>query len=143
MHFIQEGKESLKGKQKNGEKGVFEKLIEINEEVALIMAMDSIMAGVDTTSTTFFELLYTLALNPEKQEILREEIKRILPHKDSRLTPENVSQFKYLHACMKESLRLTPLVNNARSAGCDLVIQGFQIPKYVRKLISKGVGFEI
>lgn len=113
------------------EKGVLEKLLEIDENVALVMTMDSIFAGVDTTGTTFFQLLFNLARHPEKQELLRQEIMSILPEKDSELTAENMNSLPYLRACMKESLRYTPIFGNIRSAGRDMVVQGYQMPKDV------------
>lgn len=47
--FIDKGIEELKTKNKSDdEKVVLEKLLEINEEYALIMASDMLFAGVDT-----------------------------------------------------------------------------------------------
>ena len=107
---------------------MFERLLEIDENVALVMTLDSIVAGVDTTSATAFLLLRALALFPEKQEILRKEICQALPNVDSELTPESLQNMPYLRACMKESHRFEPVFDNFRSAGQDIVLQGFEIP---------------
>ena len=136
LYFLSEGKKALAEKKKNNlhsdsETGVFEKLLAIDEDVALIMTMDSIIAGVDTTGSAFFKLLYTLALNPEKQEILRKEIMSVLPDPETKLTADNMKNMSYLRASMKESTRLSPLFNMVRSAGRDMVLQGYQIPKRV------------
>lgn len=58
-YFLQKGIDQLKNKSDNdNEKGVLEKLLEINEEVAYIMASDMLFAGVDTVSTNSDPMLY-------------------------------------------------------------------------------------
>lgn len=76
--------------------------------------------------------LYHIAKNPEKQEKLREEIRQILPTVDSKLTAGCLNNIPYLRACIKEAMRLSPVVAaGARGTGQDLVLQGYQIPKGV------------
>ncbi|XP_028157398.1 cytochrome P450 CYP12A2-like [Ostrinia furnacalis] len=100
------------------EKGVLEKLLDINEDVALIMASDMLLAGVDTTSNTMTATLYLLANNQERQDKLREEI---LSKSEKRT---------YLKACLKESLRMMPVVTgNARRSTKDYTLLGYHIPK--------------
>lgn len=146
LYFLEQGKKVLEEKKRANivtpeeEKGVLEKLLEIDEKVALVMTMDSIIAGVDTTSTTFFQLLFNLANNPEKQTILRQEILSILPKKDSELTAETMNSLPYLRACMKESQRYSPIFGNARSAGRDMVLQGYQMPKLVSYALVSKIG---
>lgn len=50
MKKIDEATEKLKDKPKddNSEEGVFEKLVKIDKNTALVMAYDMILAGVDT-----------------------------------------------------------------------------------------------
>lgn len=77
-------------------------------------------------------VLYHLGKNPEKQAILREELKNILPKLNGKLTSSSFLHVPYLRATIKEVLRLTPITpGNARAAGRDLVIKGYQIPKGV------------
>lgn len=119
------------GSQKPEElQSVLEKLLKIDKDVAVVMAMDMLAVGIDTTSSTIKSLLYLLAQNPEKQDKLREEVMAILPNKNDPLTPEKLKNLPYLRACMKEQQRVLPVVQaNARQAGRNLVIKGYQIPK--------------
>lgn len=113
------------------DRGILEKLLEIDEDYALVMTMDSIIAGVDTTGTGVFNMLYNLAMHPEKQEILRKEIMGILPDPEVNLTADIMREMPYLRACIKETFRYSPFFDNFRSAGRDMVIQGYQMPKKV------------
>ncbi|GAB0089670.1 hypothetical protein DMENIID0001_042490 [Sergentomyia squamirostris] len=132
--LVNQGVENLKiqsGLQKgHHEKGILEKHYEIDKDVAVIMAIDSLIAGIDTTSSSVFAVLSNLALNPEHQNILRNEILKILPEKDSPLTMEKMANLPYLRACVKEAMRMTPtFFVNTRLVGRDIVLQGYQIPK--------------
>lgn len=74
-------------------------------------------------------------MNPEKQEKLREEIRQILPTVDSKLTTGSLMNIPYTRACIKEAMRLAPVVvAGLRATGQDLVLQGYQIPKGVNDL---------
>ncbi|KAH8264316.1 hypothetical protein KR038_006388 [Drosophila bunnanda] len=111
------------------EQSVLEKLLKVDKKVATVMAMDMLMAGVDTTSSTFTGLLLCLAKNPEKQEKLREEVMKVLPQKDSEFTEASMKNVPYLRACIKESQRIYPLViGNARGLTRDSVISGYRVP---------------
>lgn len=114
------------------EASVMEKLMKIDRQIAVVMAMDMLVAGVDTTATATVGCLYHLAQNPDKQEKLREEVRRILPSIDGTLSPDNLKSLPYLRACFKEALRLSPILSGGmRGTGQDLVLQGYQVPKGV------------
>ncbi|XP_061391259.1 cytochrome P450 CYP12A2-like [Musca vetustissima] len=122
-------KEGLKSDQKS-EPSVLEKLIKIDKKVATVMAMDMLMAGIDTTTSAFTALLLALAKNPEKQQKLREEVMRVLPHKDSDIDEVAFRNMPYLRACIKESLRVYALaMGNARISTTDMIISGYRVPK--------------
>lgn len=77
-------------------------------------------------------VLYELAKNPDKQDILREEVLKCLPTRESQLTSDSLNNMSYMRACLKEALRISPVIaGNARQTGRDLVLSGYQVPKGV------------
>lgn len=84
------------------------------------------------TTSAIIGILYHLAKHPEKQSKMREELRTIMPKKDTPLTPDNMQNLPYLRACIKEGIRFfPPIVGNLRAAGKDIVLQGYRIPKGV------------
>ncbi|XP_017020150.1 probable cytochrome P450 12a5, mitochondrial [Drosophila kikkawai] len=135
LAYVEEAIQRLENEAKEGvvrpenEQSVLEKLLKVDKKVATVMAMDMLMAGVDTTSSTFTALLLCLAKNPEKQEKLREEVMKVLPEKDSEFTEASMKNVPYLRACIKESQRIYPLVvGNARGLSRDSVVSGYRVP---------------
>ncbi|CAG9791827.1 unnamed protein product [Diatraea saccharalis] len=101
-------------------KSVLEKLLEINKDIAVVMASDLLLAGVDTTANTITAILFLLATNQEKQDKLREEIRTI----------KDPNQRYYLRACIKESLRMMPVVSgNIRDTTKEYNVLGYSIPE--------------
>ncbi|XP_053964912.1 probable cytochrome P450 12c1, mitochondrial isoform X1 [Anastrepha ludens] len=122
------------------ERSVLEKLLKIDRKIAIIMAMDMLMAGVDTTSSVLAAVFLCIAKNPEKQQKLREELLNVLPHKDDHFTMENMKNLPYLRACIKEALRVYPLAfGNIRETGADLVLGGYQVPKGTRVFMTSNM----
>ncbi|XP_002012851.2 probable cytochrome P450 12a4, mitochondrial [Drosophila persimilis] len=133
--YVDEAIERLEKEAKEGvvrpenEQSVLEKLLKVDKKVATVMAMDMLMAGVDTTSSTFTAALLCLAKNPEKQALLREEVMKVLPEKDSEFTEASMKNVPYLRACIKESQRIYPLaLGNGRVLNRDSVLSGYQVP---------------
>ena len=73
-----------------------------------------------------------LACNPEKQEILFEEISKICPDINKHITRDQIEHMVYLKAIIKESLRMLPnAIDITRITQKDLVICGYKINKGV------------
>lgn len=119
----------------------------ISEDELTQLCVFLLNAGVDTTSTFIAWALVHLALNPNVQDKLYEEIKSnssaISATNDDdvaggnrlRLNAERLLSRKdspYLHAVLRESHRLTPVhpqVVNKSSPNSDITIHGHVIPK--------------
>ncbi|GFQ64655.1 probable cytochrome P450 301a1, mitochondrial [Trichonephila clavata] len=96
---------------------------------AMVFVADMLMAGIETTSYSMGFLLYHLAKNPDKQEVLYQEIDRLLPSKDMKLTPTIYDELRYLKACVKESMRLNPVIGaTVRVLANDVVLTGYKVP---------------
>lgn len=92
--------------------------------------MSLFIAGIDSTANTIAFVLINLALNPEKQDRLYQEIKETMGDENT-LTKEHLAEMSYLKACVKESQRLVfPLMLGAiRYLEEDIVLAGYHIPK--------------
>ncbi|KAM3957190.1 putative cytochrome P450 49a1 [Aphomia sociella] len=99
------------------------------EKVATILALDLMLVGVDTTAAAAASTMYMLATNERVQRKLQEELDCHLP-KDKTLTSRDLDSLPYLRACIKESLRIKPVIlGNGRCIQSDAVISGYEVPK--------------
>lgn len=90
------------------------------------------MLSLFQTSHSAASAIYYLAKNHDKQEKLFDELKRLLPDKNSPITADKLNEMKYMKACIKESMRLSPIASgNQRRTVKDIVLGGYQIPKGV------------
>ncbi|KAE8743189.1 Cytochrome P450 CYP12 [Frankliniella occidentalis] len=133
--YVKAGMERLKNvpatELKDRSYSVLENLLIKTEDPdrAVAMALDMMLAGIDTTSTVVATVLYQLATNPEKQKTLQEELDRVIPDKRKPLTKEQLEELKYMRACIKETMRIMPIIiGNSRTSVKDLVLGGYQIP---------------
>ena len=102
---------------------------EPESQLPIVMAVDALTAGIDTTAHTATFLLYHLATNPDKQEKLFQEISTVTG-KHGNMTQANLVKMKYLKACLQESQRLMPITfGTARVAQTDLILSGYHVPK--------------
>lgn len=80
-----------------------------------MLAIEVFLGGIDATATTIAMTLHYLSWNEDVQNRARENSDR-----------------KYLRACFKETLRLSPTAGaNSRFLAQDAVIGGYHVPKGV------------
>ena len=101
-----------------------------NRDIPTVMAMDAMMAGVDTTGGAATFLLYHLAANEDKQELLyREIVDTIGPGTSDAVTEQKLKRMKYLRACAQESHRLRPVASGVgRRTQAPVVLSGYLVP---------------
>lgn len=91
---------------------------------------DTLLAGIDTGAFTLSYVLHNLATNPDKQELLANEVQTLLFKSDGEVTPKVLAEARYLKAVLKETYRLRPVsIGVGRIIQDDTVIRGYRIPK--------------
>lgn len=86
-----------------------ERALERNDVVASVV--DIMGAAVDSTAVALQWALYLFARNPDKQAALREELLRVMgASNEAPVDSEHLQQMPYLKACVKELLRLYPVI---------------------------------
>jgi cytochrome P450 len=73
------------------------------------MGIDALQVGIDTTGCTAAFLLYNLAANPDKQELLYQEICDTIGPGGA-VTETALVKMKYMKACQTESQRILPAI---------------------------------
>ncbi|XP_031772563.1 probable cytochrome P450 49a1 [Apis florea] len=107
--------------------------LENDTKLATTLSLDLFLVGIDTTSSAVASTLYQLALHPEEQDRAYNEVCNILPNKDMHLDGKHLDELKYLKACIKETLRMYPVViGNGRCMTRDTIIKGYRVPKGVQ-----------
>ena len=126
---VEKAKSKFASNPESHEMSVLQKMILRNgpeSTYPLVMAIDMIFAGIDTTGNTLSFLMYNLATNPDKQEKLRKECQKF----GKNLTVKDLNEVRYLKACIQETLRLTPTIMlNLRIIAEDMQLHGYLIPK--------------
>ena len=69
------------------------------------------LAGFETSSTTMTFCLYELALNPDIQEALRNEIDTVLEKHDGNISYEAIQEMTYLDKVVAGKLNIGTLVS--------------------------------
>ncbi|KAJ3219629.1 heme binding [Dinochytrium kinnereticum] len=134
--FIEEKKERRRSGEKGGERrdvtdilldAVGEGIVEEKDMRGELLGL--LFAGHDTTAHAITAAVYHLCANPDEANLLLDEIESIIGL-DGSPTYENLKDFKYLDAYLKETLRLHPAtVNLPRVASRNVLVEGYKIPK--------------
>ncbi|KAM4631555.1 cytochrome P450 3A24-like [Discoglossus pictus] len=80
---------------------------ELSDTEIMAQALTFILAGYESTSTTLMFVAYNLAMHPDVQSKLQEEIDTVLPNK-APPTYDAVMQMEYLDMVINENFRLYP-----------------------------------
>jgi len=70
------------------------------------------IAGFETSSTTMTFCLYEMAINPDVQEVLRNEIDTVLKKHDGNISYEAIQQMTFLDKVVSGKLNIGALISN-------------------------------
>uniref|UniRef100_A0A0K8RAA4 Putative cytochrome p450 cyp3/cyp5/cyp6/cyp9 subfamily n=1 Tax=Ixodes ricinus TaxID=34613 RepID=A0A0K8RAA4_IXORI len=104
----------------------------LTEDEAMAQCVLFFLAGQDTTSSVISFTLYLLAIHPEIQAKLREEVDDCFKKHGPEPSLDVISKLRYLHGVVSESLRMFPPATRLeRSALNDYVLgdTGIKVPK--------------
>lgn len=140
MKYINKATDRLKesggkGGALDGEPSLIERVLkeEKNEKLAVVMALDLMLVGIDTISMAMCSILYQLATRPAEQQKIFEELQQNIPDPNTPLTSQLLEKNKYTKAFIKEVLRVySTVIGNGRTLQHDTSICGYMIPKGVQ-----------
>lgn len=96
----------------------------LTEEEALSQCVAFFIAGLDATSSAVAFTFYLLALHPDVQQKLREEVDRCFEENGEEPSLDDVSKLKYLNCIISESLRMYPPAVRVERTACQDVTLG-------------------
>ncbi|XP_049514082.1 cytochrome P450 3A31-like [Dermacentor silvarum] len=96
----------------------------LTEEEALSQCVAFFIAGLDATSSALAFTFYLLALHPDVQQKLREEVDRCFEENGEEPSLDDVSKLKYLNCIISESLRMYPPAVRVERTACQDVTLG-------------------
>lgn len=100
-----------------------EKVIKEQLETVLI-------AGSDTSALTVSFTILMLAMHPDIQNRLFEEMRTVYDEQDERTSNDQLQELPYLDCCLKESMRLFPVASLiGRTPSTDITVSNCTIPK--------------
>lgn len=89
-----------------------------------------LMAGSDTTALTISFAILMLAMHPEIQERLFEELQSVYDTQDEATLNNHLTRLTYLDCCLKETMRLFPVASLiGRTPTVDIPVSNCTIPK--------------
>lgn len=89
-----------------------------------------LIAGSDTSALTVSFTVLMLAMHPEIQNRLFEELRTVYDEQDERTSNDQLQKLPFLDCCLKESMRLFPVASLiGRTASTDITVSNCTIPK--------------
>ncbi|XP_042865194.1 probable cytochrome P450 49a1 [Penaeus japonicus] len=108
----------------------------LSKQDVLVFMLDFLIAGIDNVSTTVAFTMLNLAQHPEKQAKMQAELDQALGDGAQVLTPALLNQLSFTKACVRETLRLSPVsVALPRKLEHDVVLGGYLVPKGFEVLV--------
>uniref|UniRef100_A0A1B6KHD3 Cytochrome P450 302a1, mitochondrial n=1 Tax=Graphocephala atropunctata TaxID=36148 RepID=A0A1B6KHD3_9HEMI len=102
---------------------------ELDQKDIYTMAIDIMLAAIDTTTYTSCFVLYHLATNPEAQERLHQEACQLLPSPQDCVSGDVLARASITRSIIKETFRLNPVsVGIGRILAKDTVLSGYNVP---------------
>ncbi|XP_044748575.1 probable cytochrome P450 49a1 [Coccinella septempunctata] len=131
--------EAMKRASLPGEKcSVLQRVLKNHDsKIAKNLALDLFLVGIDTTSNAVASVLYQLAQHPDIQEKLYETLSMEGFLEESTIDLKFLKKAGYLKACIKETMRMFPVViGNGRCTTSNSVVGGYQVPKGVQVIFQ-------
>ena len=98
-----------------------------DSDLPVILAIEALHAGFETTALAGSFLLYHMARNPEAQEKLYQEICEVIGPNGT-LRESDLSRMKYTKACQMEAMRINPVaMGSMRKMDRDIVLGGYKV----------------
>lgn len=89
-----------------------------------------LLAGSDTTALTISYAILMLAMHPNIQDCLYDELHSVYDAQNEETSFEQLQNLPFLDRCLKETMRLFPVASViGRSANIDIPISTCTIPK--------------
>ncbi|KAK9843391.1 hypothetical protein WJX81_000043 [Elliptochloris bilobata] len=109
----------------------------LSQGTLLDLNMTLLFAGHDTSAATLMRLLFVLGTQPEVMEKLRAEQQKVQAEHGEGITEATLREMPYTEACVKEALRISPIVGTIyRRTLCEFELGGYRIPKGRRVLLN-------
>ncbi|XP_055308673.1 cytochrome P450 4c3-like [Sitodiplosis mosellana] len=110
---------------------------EFDEDLAKEQIETILVAGNDTSTATVSFTILMLAMHPEIQERLYQELRSVFSEQNEDMSQQHLNQMPYLDLVLKETLRLFPAAPYPlRCASADITIDSCTIPKDAMILLS-------
>ncbi|XP_035703812.1 ecdysone 20-monooxygenase isoform X2 [Folsomia candida] len=112
---------------------------DVSYKTKRLLALETILGSGDSVISALTFALYWISRDKRVSNKLYEELKTILPTKDSELNYDELQKLPYLKACITESYRMSnPAPNIMRLVEQPLELGGYLIPAYSLLILQWG-----